>query len=212
MRGVHKDWLAGSGACAARARALCDVSLRLRFGELLGIAGPAGAGKTTLLLCAAGLLRADRGSVRRNVRWTRYLAPDPRPAARLAEVALFPSAGSRAASPHHAQGVAEDDPGDVGLILVDELPESGLGALGEQLRRRAAAGDAVLVASRDACAVACLGVRPLLLAGGALRPARRSPDDQRRNRDAARSSGSSLDSRAAARMRSTCGRRLRSPQ
>ncbi len=40
------------------------VSLRLRRGEWLGLAGPNGSGKTTLLLALAGLWPARRGSLR----------------------------------------------------------------------------------------------------------------------------------------------------
>ena len=41
-----------------------DVSLDVAGGELLAILGPSGCGKSTLLRVVAGLLRADRGTVR----------------------------------------------------------------------------------------------------------------------------------------------------
>lgn len=41
-----------------------DVTLRVAKGELVAVFGPSGSGKSTLLLLAAGLLRADAGSVR----------------------------------------------------------------------------------------------------------------------------------------------------
>jgi putative ABC transport system ATP-binding protein len=44
--------------------AVRDVSLSVRSGEFVALFGPSGSGKTTLLLLAAGLLRADGGSVR----------------------------------------------------------------------------------------------------------------------------------------------------
>ncbi len=45
-------------------RALDGVSLTVDPGEILGCIGPNAAGKTTLIRCIAGLLRADRGTVR----------------------------------------------------------------------------------------------------------------------------------------------------
>ncbi len=39
-----------------------DVSFEVRGGEIVGLLGPNGAGKSTTFMCAAGLLRADRGT------------------------------------------------------------------------------------------------------------------------------------------------------
>ena len=45
-------------------RAVDDLSVAVGARELVAVYGPSGSGKTTLLLLAAGLLRADSGSVR----------------------------------------------------------------------------------------------------------------------------------------------------
>jgi ATP-binding cassette, subfamily B, bacterial PglK len=66
-------------------RALCDVSLRIRCGEVLGICGPTGGGKTTLvdvitgLLCpTSGQVTVDGRDVEANLRaWQRNLGVVP---------------------------------------------------------------------------------------------------------------------------------------
>jgi putative ABC transport system ATP-binding protein len=57
---ANKGYASPGGAV----HAVDDVSMRVRARELVAIFGPSGSGKTTLLLLAAGLLRADSGSVR----------------------------------------------------------------------------------------------------------------------------------------------------
>jgi ABC-type multidrug transport system ATPase subunit len=47
-----------------RSRVLHDVSLSVRAGEVVALTGENGAGKSTLLRICAGLLRADRGTIR----------------------------------------------------------------------------------------------------------------------------------------------------
>lgn len=60
-RGLHKDFsVKGSKRMT---HALDDVSLEASAGALTALVGPDGAGKTTLLRLAAGLMRADRGSL-----------------------------------------------------------------------------------------------------------------------------------------------------
>ena len=63
LRDVSRTWRAGAGSGSVTARALRDVSLTVRAGEVLALTGAPGAGKTTLLLCAAGLARPDAGWV-----------------------------------------------------------------------------------------------------------------------------------------------------
>jgi putative ABC transport system ATP-binding protein len=57
---VSKDY-AGPGEVVHAVR---DASMNVQAGELVALYGPSGSGKSTLLLLAAGLLRADAGSVR----------------------------------------------------------------------------------------------------------------------------------------------------
>jgi ABC-type multidrug transport system ATPase subunit len=52
----------GVGKRYGQRHAICDLSLTLRPGEVLGFVGPNGAGKTTSLRILAGLLNADCGA------------------------------------------------------------------------------------------------------------------------------------------------------
>ncbi len=63
MCGVWKSYDAGVRGCSATVTVLRDVHLDVASGEMVGIAAAPVSGKTTLLMCAAGLLRADRGYV-----------------------------------------------------------------------------------------------------------------------------------------------------
>jgi len=63
LRGVSKSYEAGIRGCSAAVRVLRDVDLDVSAGEIVGVTAAPSAGKTTLLMCAAGLLRPDRGSV-----------------------------------------------------------------------------------------------------------------------------------------------------
>ena len=60
-RGLHKGFTAKGTKTVTRA--LDDVSIEVAAGALTALVGPDGAGKTTLLRLAAGLMRADRGSL-----------------------------------------------------------------------------------------------------------------------------------------------------
>jgi ABC-type multidrug transport system ATPase subunit len=63
MCGVWKSYDAGVRGCSATVTVLRDVYLDVAPGEMVGVAAAPVSGKTTLLMCAAGLLRADRGYV-----------------------------------------------------------------------------------------------------------------------------------------------------
>jgi ABC-2 type transport system ATP-binding protein len=60
-RGLHKRFTAKGTKSVTRA--LDDVSIEVATGALTAWVGPDGAGKTTLLRLAAGLMRADQGSL-----------------------------------------------------------------------------------------------------------------------------------------------------
>jgi putative ABC transport system ATP-binding protein len=60
IEGALKYYASPAGAV----HAVDDVTMSVAPQELVAIFGPSGSGKTTLLLLAAGLLRADVGSVR----------------------------------------------------------------------------------------------------------------------------------------------------
>jgi ABC-type branched-subunit amino acid transport system ATPase component len=61
-------------------RALDEVSIDVRPGEIVGLIGPNGAGKTTLLDAISGVLRPETGTIRLAGHDVTALAPDFRPA------------------------------------------------------------------------------------------------------------------------------------
>lgn len=63
LRNVSKSYHAGIRGCSATVTVLRDVDLNVFAGEIVAIGSAPGAGKTTLLMCAAGLIRPDRGAV-----------------------------------------------------------------------------------------------------------------------------------------------------
>jgi len=75
-----------------RTVALDDVALEMAEGEFFVILGPTNAGKSTLLKTVAGLVRADRGSIRLGGRRLDGLLPGERRVSLLFQnVALFPT-------------------------------------------------------------------------------------------------------------------------
>jgi putative ABC transport system ATP-binding protein len=62
LEGISKRYSRPGGSRVA----LEDVSIELDRGQIMGIFGPSGSGKTTLLRIAAGLRRADSGTVTYN--------------------------------------------------------------------------------------------------------------------------------------------------
>lgn len=62
INGVSKSYNRGT------VKAVDNVSLNVRSGEIFGFLGPNGAGKTTLIKMATGILNADQGSIKINGR------------------------------------------------------------------------------------------------------------------------------------------------
>jgi ABC-type multidrug transport system ATPase subunit len=82
LSGVTKAYRAGVPGCHATVRALTDISLSVHAGECAIVSAGPRSGKTTLLLCAAGMLRPDRG----RVSWPALVPRQDRPPAGIAYV------------------------------------------------------------------------------------------------------------------------------
>ncbi|GLZ02707.1 hypothetical protein Acsp03_01740 [Actinomadura sp. NBRC 104412] len=120
-------------------RALEDVTLQIRAGELVGLVGPNGSGKTTLVGLLAGTLRPTKGSIRIAGQDTAGLPPHrvahagvartyqiPRPFASMTvrdNVAMAIMFGREPRSLRQARLEADEHIGFVGLgPLADALP------------------------------------------------------------------------------------------
>jgi energy-coupling factor transport system ATP-binding protein len=159
-------------------RVLDGVSLSVRRGEIVALAGANGSGKTTLAKIAAGLLEPATGTVERPGRAT-YLSQDPgRYLVRetvLGEVALgvggdrdraaaaLETFGLGFAAERHPRDLSSGERERLGLaavtvsapdLLVLDEPTRGVdpdrkAQLGDWLLAQAAAGQAILVATHD---------------------------------------------------------------
>jgi ABC-2 type transport system ATP-binding protein len=151
-----------------RQTVLNQVSLQVRAGEAVGLLGANGAGKTTLLRIAAGLMRADRGTVRwlpsepfaaSNVRYFGGEATLPPTVSARRWASLFSVvAAERRAIGRLSRGSRQTlglrvflsgSPADI--LLLDEpwegLDPPGAAWLTDTLRRWLGAGSAILVSS-----------------------------------------------------------------
>src|SRR5215217_2880585 len=154
LRGVERAWRAGARDCHATARALDRVDLRLYAGDLLALTGAAGSGKTTLLLCAAGIIRPDRGEVTGVASaGVRYVTDVGR---------------THGAWVRHSISAVEDG---VSVLLLDVLDPPGLAApraVAALAGEAAAAGIAVVVAARHVAELPAFATRLATMVAGRL--------------------------------------------
>lgn len=152
VRSLSKIYRVGLRGCTASARALDDVHLEVRRGEVLAVIGPANAGKTTLLRCAAGLLSPDDGTIERG-----HLA-DVRPITRFVETPIE-LARLRFANERWDLAIVDN----VDAVRGDIGSAFALLAAARQARK---SNGAVLLAARDAQVVSHVADRVLVLERG----------------------------------------------
>jgi ABC-type polysaccharide/polyol phosphate transport system ATPase subunit len=151
IRGLHKHFVAGAGACHASAAVLRGIDLIVRCGECVAIVGDSGSGKSTLMFCVAGLVTPSAGEVR----WF----GDHLRAAASTRVVYHVTVGEMIRS-----GAA----GEPQLHLLDLAAPAALLNVEPWIQARCASGDCVIVCSRDQAAVRHLAARVYWLRGGAL--------------------------------------------
>lgn len=159
---VHKCYVAGAGRCRASVRALAGVSLEVRRAEVVAVVGGAGAGKSTLLLCAAGLLRPDRG---------RVLVGRSDARARTEDVLLL-------SGPAGGRAIRRLSSTPMLMLLdgvLDSLDDCDRARVDARVAHLAAEGSAVLIATRAAAAVRSVASRVAHLDLGTLRDAASPP-------------------------------------
>ncbi len=63
VNGLTKTFRSGPNGRTMAVHALRRVTLEIERGEIVGLVGPTRSGKSTFMLCAAGLVRAEEGTV-----------------------------------------------------------------------------------------------------------------------------------------------------
>jgi energy-coupling factor transport system ATP-binding protein len=166
---------------------LRGVDLRVQAGESLALMGRNGAGKSTLLRHAAGLLEPTRGRVERAGRIALLLQ---NPGDYLIHERVCEEAPAEALAAAGLERLAQRNPrdlsggerqrlalaivagsGDAPAVLALDEPTRGMdraakAALARELRRRAADGQAVIVATHDPEFAAACADRAVLMADG----------------------------------------------
>lgn len=204
LEGVCKSYAAGARGCSAVARVLDGVSLRVGAGEIVGIAGEEGAGKSTLILCAAGVVRPERG----RVLWAAMeKGPWERDGSRPSYLDLRRGRARREIESVLVRGAP--------IILVDHASPAVIAELRAVVARSRGgrrAASAIVVTSRSGAELARVASRVLVLREGRLlADARLAGGDlvagvtplRQRKRSAARASSEFPAAFALARMRST---------